>query len=142
MESSSSEHRRTTVNYTSAGYDARCGRTSVRLVYASTIVVDVVTEGPERPPEGAPIVVQVLDTTYADAPARVVHEASSRVAPGEAALLHSVELPVAAPTPGRWTVRAHVDVDGDGAVSPGDFVTTAAYPLLGEERLRVVVRKV
>jgi hypothetical protein len=42
------------------------------------------------------------------------------------------------------TVWAHVDVDGDGRVSKGDWVTVQSYPLPEGEaaRLAVAVRRV
>lgn len=99
-------------------------------------------EGAERPPPGAPLVVQVCDTTYADAPSQVVAETRGGVREGEDPVLESVEVPFAAAGAGDYTVRVHVDVDGDGAVSPGDFVTTASYPARADAAVRVVVNKV
>jgi hypothetical protein len=29
-----------------------------------------------------------------------------------------------------YTVRVHVDLDGDGRVSTGDYLSTASYPVL------------
>jgi uncharacterized lipoprotein YbaY len=106
------------------------------------MVVEVAVEGTERPPAGVPLVVQLLDTTFADAPARVVHEATARVGAGGGSSLQTVELPRVPEGQANYRVRAHVDVDGNQAVSPGDFVTTVAYPARGDERVRVVVRKV
>lgn len=106
------------------------------------MVVDVAVEGSERPPEGAPLIVRLLDTTYADAPAIVVAEAQSHVEEGEEELLCSVELPDVAAGSAAYTVSAHVDVDGDGAVSSGDYVSTASYPVRAGEPVRVSVRKV
>jgi hypothetical protein len=103
------------------------------------MVIEVVSEG-ERPPAGAPVVVQVLDTTYADAPARVVAETTGEVAPTGG--LQKVELHPQLESSSDYRVRAHVDVDRDGTVSPGDFVTTAAHPARAGEPVRVVVRKV
>jgi uncharacterized lipoprotein YbaY len=44
----------------------------------------------------------------------------------------------------RCNLRVHVDVDGDGRVSAGDFVTVQSYPVTPGHRteLRVVVRSV
>jgi hypothetical protein len=106
------------------------------------MVVEVVAEGTDRPPAGTPLVVQVLDTTYADAPASVVVEASTRVGPDEGEKLQTVELVFAPTTQADYRIRAHVDVDGDGVVSRGDYVTTAAYPARVDASVRVVVRKV
>jgi putative lipoprotein len=105
--------------------------------------IDVVAEGTERPPPGAQVVVQVLDTSFADAPAQVVAETTAHVEQGEGDVLQTVELSFTAGGAGAdYRVRAHVDVDGDGAVSKGDFVTTAAHPAAGEGAVRVAVRKV
>jgi uncharacterized lipoprotein YbaY len=101
-----------------------------------------VVEGSERPPEGAPLVIQVLDTTYADAPSRLLDEAKSSVQGGQGPLLRTVELGYQPTGAAQHRVRAHVDVDRDGAVSRGDFVTTAAYPVRSDETVRVAVKKV
>ena len=106
------------------------------------MVIDVVAEGSERPPEGSPLVVRVLDTTYADAPAQLIAEVKTRVPAGRGAFLQSVELLAVARGANEYTVRAHVDVDGDGEVSSGDYVSTAAYPVRGDEPVQIIVRKV
>ena len=85
---------------------------------------------------------QVLDTTYADAPARVVAQTTAEVRRAADAVLQRVELEAGLESPGDYRVRAHVDVDRDGAVSPGDFVTTAAYQAQEGRPVRVVVKKV
>lgn len=106
------------------------------------MVVDVAVEGNERPPEGSPLVVRLLDTTYADAPAVVVAEARSRVEGNVGEILQSVELSPLAGGPGAYTVSAHVDVDGDGAVTTGDYVSTASYPVSDDQPVRVAVKKI
>ena len=106
------------------------------------MVVEVAVEGSERPPEGSPLIVRLLDTTYADAPATVVAEAQSHVEAGEGELVCSVELPAVAEGTAGYTVSAHVDVDGDGAVSSGDYVSTASYPVLGDEPVRIAVKRI
>jgi uncharacterized lipoprotein YbaY len=101
-----------------------------------------VVEGSERPPEGAPLLVQVLDTTYADAPAQVLDETKTSVRGGQDPVLQTVQLGYRPTGSSNHRVRAHVDVDRDGAVSQGDFVTTAAYPVRSDETVRVAVRKI
>jgi hypothetical protein len=106
------------------------------------IAVEVVAEGPERPPAGAPVLVQLLDTTYADAPAQELAAASAPVEAGEDGVLQRLELDATLAASGDYRVRAHVDVDGDGTVSPGDFVSTAAHPAREGATVQVVVKKV
>lgn len=83
--------------------------------------------------------VQARDTSLEDAPATTIAETVSAVQRGTSAELGAVELHVG-DLPRHATVWAHVDVDRDGRVSPGDFVTTAAYAVPTEEGGRVDVR--
>ena len=106
------------------------------------IVVEVMSEGAERPPAESPVLVQVIDATYADAPGRLVAEATGRVLSDGGGTLYTVEIEAELQGSNDYRVRAHVDVDGDGAVSPGDFVSMAAFPAREHEPVRVVVRKV
>jgi hypothetical protein len=114
------------------------------------LLVEVVVEGLDRPPVGAPLRLDVRDTSLADVEAPLVAETRAEVAAGESSRLQSVELeiPDASVDPrGRLTVFAHVDVDGDGALSPGDFITTRSFPVPaaepGEEaRLQVAVTRI
>jgi hypothetical protein len=108
-------------------------------------VVEIAAGGEERPPPGSPVRVEVRDTTYVDTLAPLVSEASGTVEAGESARLGAVQLDVAPDAPSELTVFAHVDVDQDGKVSAGDFITTAAYPLVVSDAgvpTRVLVRKV
>lgn len=105
------------------------------------VLVEIYAEGTARPPAGAPVLVQVRDTSLQDAPAIVLGDARGAVT-GDAPLA-SAEV--------RWrdpatspTVWAHVDVDGDGRVSRGDFVTVRSHavPPGDGARVRVTVRRV
>jgi hypothetical protein len=113
------------------------------------IVVEVVVDaagGAAQPPAGAAVHVEVRDTTYQDVAAVTVAAADGVVAaepglggPPLATLELDLEmLPIVA------TIWAHVDVDGDGRVSLGDFVTMASYPAPAVDggRATVAVRKV
>jgi uncharacterized lipoprotein YbaY len=111
---------------------------SARVV---VVLVAVIAEG-ERPPSGAPLLVEVLDTTYADAPAEAISRAHGRVADGDSTLLATLELDTELVAGRDYRVRAHVDVAGNGAVSPGDFVTTRAHPARSDRTLEVLVKKV
>jgi uncharacterized lipoprotein YbaY len=105
--------------------------------------VEVLVSGPARPPAGAPVIVQVRDTGLADAPATILGEARGTVAGGRSDSLATVEINVAAIS-STTTIWAHVDVDGDGRVSQGDYVTTQSYPVPRESdpRLPVAVKPV
>lgn len=103
----------------------------------------VVAEGEARPRQGAPIRVEVRDTSLADAPAETLATATTKVSGTGDDPLATVELSVEG-GPGHRTVWALVDVDGDGRTSEGDFVTTRSYPVgPGDEvRVEVTVRAV
>ena len=107
------------------------------------VIVDISAERDERPAIGAPIHVEVRDTSLADAPATTVSATDGVVRGQLGSWLDTVELDVPR-LPVHGTVWAHVDADRDGRVSRGDFITTAAYPVSpGEEtRVAVTVRKV
>lgn len=109
------------------------------------VVVEISVEGAERPPDGVPVHVEVRDTTYVDTIAPLVAETTGTVESNSGARLGSVQLDVAPDAPQELTVFAHVDVDGDGSVSAGDFITTMSYPLGRSDAaapMRLVVRKV
>lgn len=88
----------------------------------------------EAPPLSAATVrVSLQDVSLADAPARVVAEQTLRDVshPGGRAGGIRFELrlqQVEART--RYVVRVHVDVDNDGRVSYGDYVSTQSHPVL------------
>jgi hypothetical protein len=107
------------------------------------LTVAIHSEGPTKPPAGSPVRVQVRDTGLADAPAVVVAEASGVVRTGQGDCLDTVDLTLG-DVPRHATVWAHVDVDRDGRVSKGDYISTMSYPVPSglEVRMRVAVRPV
>jgi hypothetical protein len=80
------------------------------------------------------------DTTYADASAIIVRH---DVLAAGALVFEMTGLTV---EPQRvYTIRVLVDLDGDGRVSRGDFITTESYPVLTRGRpaeVTVVVRRI
>lgn len=106
------------------------------------IIIDVTVAGDARPPEGAIVRVEVRDTSIADARAITLGSGHGRVR-GHGTWLETVEVAVDE-LPDGCTVFAHVDVDDDGRVSSGDFLTTQAYPVprAAEPRLSVAVQKI
>jgi len=90
-------------------------------------------------PPGTPhlvgVIVHILleDVSYSDAPANVLAEQeiptlTHRPGTDPPVRFH---LTVPAPDPrASYAVRAHVDVDGDGRVSRGDYLSMQSYPVL------------
>jgi putative lipoprotein len=84
-------------------------------------------------PAGSRLVLEVEDVSRADAPAL-----------GVASLSVELSHPLPRYVPFKmevgsfeigasYALRAHLDVDGDGQISPGDFVTTESHPVLGDD---------
>ena len=90
---------------------------------------------PEDLPDGpaAPITVTVQDVSRADAPS--IDLASVTIPAGAVAPVAGEAIPFSIPVetfdPGlTYSVRTHVDRDGDGRVSRGDLVSTTHNPVL------------
>jgi uncharacterized lipoprotein YbaY len=100
---------------------------------------------PEIPHERAGTVrVQVEDVSRLDAPSTVVAEQRIEDVDIEASseVPFALEVPAGPGGPGRhYSVRVHIDVTVSGEVTKGDYVSTAAYPVLAEdaEQREVVV---
>lgn len=78
------------------------------------------------------VIVRVEDVSRADAAARVVGEARVE---RDTRLTGGLPLRVAVPVRdvderAAYAVRVHVDANGDGLVSAGDYVSTRHYPVL------------
>lgn len=105
--------------------------------------VNVHSEG-ERPlPEGAIVRAEVRDTSFADALPEVVAATSGIVEGSSVSQIEGLILDVNQ-RPDAGVVWIHVDVNGDGRVSRGDFVSMQAYPLPDSDDadLEVLVREV
>ena len=83
------------------------------------------------PVANATVHVRVQDTSRSDAPASTVAEEVLRgvsIVPGAQAIPFTVRgIPQNANA--RYSVRVHVDVDGSGAVTRGDYVSTQSHPV-------------
>lgn len=81
---------------------------------------------------GATLRVKLEDVSHIDASATLVAEA---IFPISQPLNAGTELPFTISVPevdnrARYNVRAHVDLTGSGAITAGDHISTAAYPVL------------
>lgn len=103
------------------------------------LTIEIVCSESERPPSGAPVIVQVRDTSYQDAAAKIVAEARASVhGKGETLATVTIDAPAE-----NLTVWAHVDVDRDGEVSKGDYITKQSVPVpAGGGPLRASVSRV
>jgi len=94
----------------------------------------ILLEGWQGEPGPATVVVRVLDTSRADAPAVTVSTLTLR----DVALDNLMEqdgidfsLKILRVNPRtRYTVSVLVDLDGDGQSSPGDYRSMQSYPVL------------
>jgi hypothetical protein len=92
------------------------------------ITIEVEDERP--PPVGTYLRVEARDVSLADAPALVLDGVDARVeaaVPGVACVIAHATLALER-VPETGTVWVHCDVDGDGRVSVGDFITMQSYP--------------
>jgi uncharacterized lipoprotein YbaY len=93
-----------------------------------TLQLTIVCAGGEAFPPGSRLIVEIRDTSYADAPSTRLHRAEKAVA--KKGKTSSIAVPIKLTSvPDGATVWAHVDVDGDGRVSKGDYVTMQSYPV-------------
>lgn len=98
-------------------------------------------------PAGATAEVRVEEVSRADAAATVIaREVVRDLGAGGERRAVPFSIHGAALDPRRrYTVRAHVDVDGDGEVGVGDFVSTVSYPIAADRlpaTVSIVVRPV
>jgi uncharacterized lipoprotein YbaY len=114
----------------------------------NVVTGEIVFPGPPPSLRGATVYIRLSDTSQADGPARVVAEGVLTKLEGQAtsggALPFSLRGRVDDPT-SRLTVSVHVDLDGDGAISRGDYINVASIPVLTRghpSQVRVPVREV
>jgi uncharacterized lipoprotein YbaY len=99
----------------------------------TTLSGKIVFEANSSAFDGAAIYIRVEDVSRADAASvRVAEQVLQPVShPAGSTSGPDFHLPVHLPDPSaHYIVRVHVDVDGDGRVSRGDFISTQSYPVL------------
>ena len=115
---------------------------------ASLVEGEINFEGQSTSFTYATVYVRLEEVSAADAPARVVAEHIRRNVAfdpqaGEA-LAFTLEAEAPDPT-ASYSVRAHIDLDGDGQVSRGDYISMQSYPVLTfgyPRRVSVLVRRI
>jgi uncharacterized lipoprotein YbaY len=97
---------------------------------------------------GATTYVRVEDVSRADAPSnflaeQVIQDVTLR-GPGRPTVPFSLQTSINDPN-GQYVISVHVDVNGNGVVEPGDYLTTQSYPIStsgGTARMLVTVHRV
>jgi uncharacterized lipoprotein YbaY len=97
-------------------------------------VTIVRADGQPLPP-GSPVRVEIRDTSLADAPAVMLKRKAARV-PKTGSMSVAIDLTT---VPDGTTVWVHVDVDRDGRVSRGDFVSVQSYPITDASTAKPIV---
>jgi uncharacterized lipoprotein YbaY len=90
---------------------------------------------------GATAYVRLQDVSRADAPAHIVAEQVIRDISYQPDRPGSVAFQLDGISPderSRYEVSVHLDVDGDGQVSRGDYINVESYPVLTQGYPRVV----
>lgn len=99
----------------------------------SLVQGDISFEETARSFSGATVYVRLEDVSRADAPARIVAEQMIQDFSHAAGTVSPLPFALQGFAPderSRYSVRVHVDVDGDGQVSRGDFLSMENYPVL------------
>lgn len=84
-------------------------------------------------PEGAGAIVQLRETSMADAPSRLVAEQVLKDITSRANAGELIPFEISAEPPDQrqsYSIEVLVDVDGDGRPSRGDFINVQSYPVL------------
>src|SRR4051812_26144601 len=97
---------------------------------------------------GATVRVKLEDVSRADAPAQVLTEQlihNVSYTPRSAAAVSFALAGVVLDERRDYVVRVHVDLDGDGQIQPGDYISVESYPVVTyghPRRITVRVRRV
>jgi uncharacterized lipoprotein YbaY len=94
---------------------------------------EVVLGGEVRSFSGATVYVRLEDVSRADAAATVIAEQVLRRVVHRQGRRATLAFELHGPAPDEqatYAVRVHVDVDGDGRVSPGDYISVESHPVL------------
>lgn len=98
---------------------------------------EIFLEDAQRSFAGATVHVRLEDVRYADAPSRVVAEHTIRDVSHESGIEHIVSFTLYGDAPdekGSYIVTAHLDLSGQGRITPGDYLSMESYPVLTHGR--------
>lgn len=117
---------------------------------SSTVDVEITLESGAPQFSQATVHVRLEEVGALDAAVRVVaeevHCAARFLAEADALYHDHAALSIEELDPGAsYGVQVHIDVDGDGEMSTGDFITMESYPVLTfgyPNRVAVVVRRI
>jgi hypothetical protein len=104
------------------------------------LTVEIVSATPPGPPDGVPVIVQLRDAALADASSVTLAEARVTTR-AEGDVLARAQLVFDGETR-HLIVWVHVDCDGSGDVSVGDYITMQSYSVRGGGVMRVDVKRV
>jgi len=88
----------------------------------------IVASGGEPLPPDRPVIVEIRDTSLEDVPAILLQQVNIVVPKAGRTIALPVTIELTA-VPDGTTVWVHIDVDRDGRVSKGDYVTVESYPV-------------
>ena len=94
---------------------------------------EVVFDETAQPFSGATVYVRLEDVSREDAPAQIMAEQILRDVSHTAGSATQLQFAIEGTIPderARYAVRVHVDIDGDGQISGGDYISMESYPVL------------
>lgn len=113
------------------------------------LVKGEITFEAEAPPfTGATLYVRLENVTVADTASEVMAEYAERDVAFDPKTKNVLSFAITANSPDprtAYAVRVHIDIDGDGEVSQGDFISMQSYPVItfGHPReVSILVRQV
>lgn len=90
----------------------------------------VLFDADSQPLSNATLYVRLEDVSRADAQSRIVAERVIRGVSSQTSSPLLFEIRGNLGSEGRQVnVRVHIDVDGDGQISPGDYISMQSYPV-------------
>ncbi len=102
---------------------------------------EIVFDERATPFAGAAVHVRLEEVSEADAAAVLIAEEVTRDVTFDPVRQRTIAFAIHGAVPDQaasYLVRVHIDVDGDGVVSSGDFISTQSHPVLTHGYPRVV----